>query len=405
MNYSYPLKIKKNRYFTDKSGKPFFWHGDTCWKLFWEYTTDEAREYLENRAKIGFNVIQVHLLPHRFYQANRNGDRPFEKDGDITVLNEAYFKHVDHILEMGAGLGLAFVVSPMWLSGWEQVWHEFYNESTAPKFAKAVCERLKKHKNIVAWIQGGDNDAPELRSAVNLAAEVFKKLTPNVLQTYHAWTKGGWQFFPDAEWLDFCMAYSYSTDYIIEQFDDARRLEKPVVLGETHYEGNDNITAGDIRRYAYTSAIYGLAGQTYGHKDVWMYTYFWPDAIHSECSHHMTVLKEFMDSIPWWDLTPAKKNEVYRFQENPSRILRTDLQRFDYFPTAYNKHLVVSYFYDHREFFPEEKWLSDEFERFWIDPVSAKRFPLEDPPYWSGHRTPGTNAGGGQDWILVIKKI
>ena len=107
MNYSYPLKIKKNRYFTDKSGKPFFWHGDTCWKLFWEYTADEAREYLENRAEIGFNIIQVHLLPHRFYQANRNGDRPFEKDGGIIPecrrRGQTYFRLFDSAANTAIG--------------------------------------------------------------------------------------------------------------------------------------------------------------------------------------------------------------------------------------------------------------------------------------------------------------
>ncbi len=404
LKYSYPIRISDNkRYFVDSEGTPFFWHGDTCWKLFWEFTDDEAKTYLENRAEIGFNVIQVHLLPHRFFQCNRNGDRPFLKKGEITALNEAYFAHVDRIIEMGAELGLAFVMSPMWLSGWEQQWHTVFNTETAPIFARIVAERLKKHKNIIAWIQGGDTDAPHLRDAVDLSAKVFREVTPDRLQTYHAWTKGGWQFFPDAEWLDFCMAYSYSTDYLVEQIFDARSLGKPVVLGETHYEGNEDITAEDIRRYAYTATLCGLAGQTYGHKDVWMYTYFWTDALGSACSRHMTILKEFVDSIRWWELEPV--DDMFKLQENPLRVMPTDLQRESFFPAACNKEktFAVVYFTNNREFFPDEHWLSDRFERYWIDPVSARKYPFKTPT-WGGYRTPNTNAGGGQDWILVIEE-
>ena len=405
MDYSFPIKIS-GKHFTDSEGKPFFWHGDTCWKLFWEFTIDEARTYLENRAKIGFNVIQVHLLPHRFYQCNRGGDRPFLKEGEITALNEAYFAHVDRIVEMGAELNLAFVIAPMWLSSWEQEWHTVFNTETAPLFAKAVATRLKKHKNIIAWIQGGDDDAPDLRDAINISARVFREITPEKPQTYHAWTKGGWTLFPDAEWMDFCMAYSYSTEYLVEQICDARSLvpTRPVVLGETHYEGNDDITAEDIRRYAYTATLCGASGHTYGHKDIWMYTYFWPDAINSECSHHMRILKEFVDSINWWELEPV--DNLFKFQKKPSRVMPTDLQRWKFFPAMCNKDktFAVAYFYDHREFFPDPYWLSDRFEQYWIDPVSARQFPLEEPPSWSGHRTPGTNAGGGQDWILVISE-
>lgn len=405
MKACFPLKVSDNgRHFTDSNGVPFFWHGDTCWKIFWEYTFDEAVEYLKNRAEIGFNVIQVHLLPHRIYQANRNGDPPFLEKGNICRINEAYFAHVDRVIEKAAQYGLALVVSPMWLSGWEQDWHDLFNDETAPIYAKIIAERYKDCKTIVAWIQGGDNDAPELRSAVNAAARVFRAVDPSKLQTYHAWAKGGWKFFPDAEWFDFYMAYSYSHEFLLEQIRETRAFvpAKPIVLGETHYEGNVGIDAETVRRYAYTASLCGLAGHTYGHKDIWMYTYFWQDSLTSECSHHMSRLKEFMDSIPWWELKPAENREVFRFQENESRIQRIDAHS-EYFPTAFSDRLAVSYFMDHREFYPTEYWMGENFRRRWIDPVSGRVYDLKKPVS-GGYRTPGTNAGGGQDWILVINE-
>ena len=94
--YRLPIKISENgRYFVDSENKPFFFFFATCCKPFWEFTYDEAQEYLINRADTGFTVIQVHLLPHRIYQANRDGNSPFLERGNITKVNESYFKSLD----------------------------------------------------------------------------------------------------------------------------------------------------------------------------------------------------------------------------------------------------------------------------------------------------------------------
>ena len=43
----FPIGIsERGRHFCDAAGRPFFWHGDTCWKLFWEYDRAEAQAYL-----------------------------------------------------------------------------------------------------------------------------------------------------------------------------------------------------------------------------------------------------------------------------------------------------------------------------------------------------------------------
>src|SRR3954449_4113292 len=57
------LKVSENgRFFTDEKGNPFFWLGDTGWLLFSKLTREEAVQYLEDRRKKGFNIIQVMLL-------------------------------------------------------------------------------------------------------------------------------------------------------------------------------------------------------------------------------------------------------------------------------------------------------------------------------------------------------
>jgi len=54
------LKVGENqRFLVYEDGRPFFYLGDTAWKLFHRLTREEADRYLENRAKKGFTVIQA----------------------------------------------------------------------------------------------------------------------------------------------------------------------------------------------------------------------------------------------------------------------------------------------------------------------------------------------------------
>ena len=57
------LKISDNgRFIVKEDGTPFFWLGDTAWELFHKLNREEAEEYLSNRAKRRFNVIQAVAL-------------------------------------------------------------------------------------------------------------------------------------------------------------------------------------------------------------------------------------------------------------------------------------------------------------------------------------------------------
>src|SRR5262245_35208895 len=57
------LKVSPNgRYFIDQDGKPFFYLGDTCWLLFQRLNREEVDEFLKDRARKGFTVMQAYVL-------------------------------------------------------------------------------------------------------------------------------------------------------------------------------------------------------------------------------------------------------------------------------------------------------------------------------------------------------
>ena len=71
------------RYLQYADGRPFFYLGDTAWELFHRTTREEARLYLEDRARKGFTVIQAVCLAERdgLRVPNAYGALPFADAG------------------------------------------------------------------------------------------------------------------------------------------------------------------------------------------------------------------------------------------------------------------------------------------------------------------------------------
>ena len=94
------LRVTPNRRTLEyDDGTPFFYLGDTAWQLFHRLDREQADRYLRNRAAKGFTVIQAVVLAELggLEVPNANGDLPLV-DKDPTRPNEAYFRHVDYIL-------------------------------------------------------------------------------------------------------------------------------------------------------------------------------------------------------------------------------------------------------------------------------------------------------------------
>ena len=114
---AFPIRASADgRYLVDDKGKPFFYHADTAWALFKKLTLREAGEYLDDRKARGFTAVHVHAVSKEVGAvANREGHAPFEPLDDILKPNEAYWRHVDAVLEAARKRGLLVAVSALWL--------------------------------------------------------------------------------------------------------------------------------------------------------------------------------------------------------------------------------------------------------------------------------------------------
>lgn len=110
------LTVSPNRRFlVQADGTPFFWLGDTAWELFHRLTLEEADFYLRKRAEQGFTVVQAVLLAELdgLRVPNAHGEVPLE-NLDPTKPREAYFQHVDGVVQQAAELGLYVGLLPTW---------------------------------------------------------------------------------------------------------------------------------------------------------------------------------------------------------------------------------------------------------------------------------------------------
>ena len=185
------------RYLQYADGRPFFYLGDTAWELFHRTTREEARLYLEDRARKGFTVIQAVCLAERdgLRVPNAYGDLPFA-DAGFTRPNERYFAYVDEVVAMADSLGLVIGLLPAWGDKFCLKWGPgpeiFTTEGRAEAFGRYLGERYRIRRNII-WILGGDRPPegrePILRAfARGIACGVAGREDYSAcLITYHPW--------------------------------------------------------------------------------------------------------------------------------------------------------------------------------------------------------------------------
>lgn len=331
------LKVAADhRHLATTDDKPFFLLGDTAWELFHRLTREETELYLKNRAAKGFNtILAVALAEYEFDQPNAYGEMPLENN-DPTKPREAYFQHVDWVVDRAAALGLYTALLPTWGDKWNQKWGKG-PEIFTPENAATYCEwlaRRYKDKPII-WVLGGDrsvdNDAQ--RAIIRAMAAGLKKGDGGRhLITFHP--KGGANssnYWPDEPWLDFHMFQSGHGKRAAANYDmNAKNLAlpalKPTLDGEPCYE--DHPVRGlmkdkkptewfddyDVRRAAWWSVLSGACGHVYGTHSIWQFHDLakrkaqtdartpWQQALDLPGAAQMGVMKKFMEGLDWTKL-------------------------------------------------------------------------------------------------------
>jgi hypothetical protein len=198
-----PIRASEDgRRFVDRDGRPFFWLGDTAWPLFAQYTKDQAEAYLADRGQKGFTVIQGVLawglgtgFENKTPIANANGDKPWLND-DPRTPNDAYFRHVDHML-------------PTW--GYYVNDTAVLDARNARAYGRWLGARYQGAPNVV-WVNGGDRIATGFEDVYRELARGLREGDGGAhLVTYHpcGWRSSS-QYFHGDDWLGFDMIETWT---------------------------------------------------------------------------------------------------------------------------------------------------------------------------------------------------
>ncbi len=422
------FSISANKRYILKEGKPFFWMGDTAWELFHRLDREEAEFYLKKRAAQGYTVIQAVALAEfdGLREKNAYGEVPLINE-DPTNPNEAYFKHVDYIVDKANEVGINIGFLPTWGDKLNKMqWGkgpEVFNVSNAKIYGKWLGERYKNKKNII-WILGGDriprNDSKDVEVWRAMAAGIEEGVggKANALITYHPQPnkEGSSEWFHADEWFDFNMFQTGHCrdnnvyDKIKGSYD--RNLTKPVIDGEPIYEdhpvcfnANDLgiSNAYDVRKSAYLNLFAGAFGHTYGCHDIWqMYSpkrdavnnphIFWQQALDLPGANQMKYVKRLMESRPILDRVPDQSLIVENNLSAYERIQATRGIDYAFVYTAFGKPFTVNM----------GKIAGNQVFGYWYSPKNGevkevgnfenKGTKLFTPP----------STGYGQDWVLVL---
>jgi hypothetical protein len=330
------------RYLQYANGQPFFWLGDTGWELFHRLTIEEIAQYLDNRSKKGFNVLQAVALAEfdGLRKPNRYGQLPLH-NMDPRTPNEQYFSLVDTTIEMAASRNMYIGLLPTWGDKVARMWGlgpAVFDSVNAYDYGLWLGKRYAANTNII-WILGGDrppvSDSADWRPVWrSMARGILQGTNGKAFITYHI--SGGQstsRYLQQEPWLQMNMFQSgHGSGHDVPVWDWVRRDRaqqpaKPVIDAEPNYEDHPvnpwprwDSTSGyfrdyDVRKQCYRSVFSGAAGVTYGHHAVWQFwsareekinhaDRMWTDAIDRPGAWQVGYLRKLIESRPFNNRIP-----------------------------------------------------------------------------------------------------
>ena len=421
------LKVSDNkRFLVTADNRPFFYLADTAWELFHRLTREEASAYLTKRAAQGYTAIQAVALAELdgLTDPNANGDLPFLEKNPLKP-NEAYWKHVDYIVDQANAKGLYIAMLPSWgrwVSDVKRPEDVVLTVANMQAYGEFLGKRYGR-KGII-WVIGGDRTATGFEQQWRLLAkgvaigvsgsEDYSK----VLMTYHprgGETSSTW--FHDDTWLDFNMHQTghglaekvMPWDKIAKDY--ARQPTKPVLDGEPLYEDHPLAFRArefgysfdaHVRQRAYWSVFAGSCGHTYGNHALWqMYKpgkrpingplFFWNEAAERPGAAQMQYVRKLIESRPYLSRVPDQG------------LIADPLTGADFIVATRGDGYAMIYSAQGRKFVAKLDAIgAKEIHAWWFNPrngrvTDAGRFPGSGEKEFTC-----PSEGFGSDWVLVL---
>lgn len=420
-----PLEVSKNgRFLVHADSTPFFYLGDTAWELFHRLNREEVDTYLENRRAKGFTVIQAVVLAELdgLDVPNPYGETPLIENNPAKP-NEAYFQHVDYIVETAKEKGLYIGMLPSWGDKWNKRWGvgpEVFTPENARAYGRFLGKRYDDDPNII-WILGGDRipENEDHRKIIRAMAEGIQETDQGKhLMTFHPMGgRSSSEFFHNDNWLDFNMLQSSHGSYDNPNYkqvssDYSLTPVKPTMDSEPRYEDhpvNWNPENGwfnhfDVRQAAYWGLFAGGFGTTYGCHNIWQMH----EPGHEPISSARHTWKETLDLPGAWDMKHVRNLIMSRPFLNripdQSLISASPDSGAGHVQATRGKHYAMLYIPTGKNITVNpEKIAGDKIKSWWYNPRTGEAEANEIFSNKGTHEfDPPGESTRGNDWILVL---
>ncbi len=359
------LKVSENgHYILTKDGSPFFWLGDTAWRLIEKSCRDNEKdqpsleEYFISRSKQGFNVLQTRILSPE--SKDYYGNEPFiEGDFSKPLIRKGdkndYWDMVDFVIDLCGRYDMYIALLPFWLNS-IPVGHQI---EKYPEIAYAYGNFLGKRygdKSHIIWVMGGDPGRPKMNVDRPQRMKMVRSLAEGIadgingeknydsiadfstsFMTFHPPGHGrsSSDLLHHEPWMDFNMIQT-STRFEFANYETIEKdynitPPKPTLDSEPVYEyskvlrvnvderayygDQKRISDWDVRRAAYWSVFSGACGFTYGHRSFigWILDgekggngadLPWYEGLNAPGAFQMRHLSRLMLSRPYEDRIP-----------------------------------------------------------------------------------------------------
>jgi hypothetical protein len=416
----YPLKVSRNgRYLVDQRNVPFMIVGDSPQSMIGNLSLEDAELYLANRKAAGFNAVWVNLLCVRYTGCRDDGTtfdgiEAFTTPGDLSTPNPAYFERADAVIRLASRAGIVVFLDPIETGGWLGVLrHDGVAKARA--YGRFLGQRYKGFANIV-WFNGNDFQTWRNRSDDALVLAVANGIRSVDSEHIHTveLNPGPTSSRDDPRWrsvIELDAAYTYVATYGVVLRAYNRRPPMPVFLAEASYEFENSAVSRRapliLRRQAYWTMLSGAAGQFYGNAYTWPFSEGWKEHLDTRGSAQVGHLVKLLAPTRWFQLVPDQTHKVVTAGYG-TFAPDTNVGSSNYVTTAStpDRRLAVSYLPAGGTIVVDMARLAGRVRARWYDPARGTYRPVPGTPFRNTGKvrlkSPGKNADGDADWVLVL---
>jgi hypothetical protein len=340
----FPLRVAPDgRFLLTRRGRPYLIKGESAWLALANLSAAEQEAYLADRSARGFNLVEVMLVNHDYTRspnpvppANRLGQQPFLRAGELSTPNDAYFDAAATFVDRAAAHGIAVLLAPLYLGfdgGVEGWWEALTRPSNPPAVAFAygryLGSRLKEKKNLI-WLAGGDFAPPPGSEGETRLSELVRGIKAG--GAAQPWT-GHWNLghlggnstdeVLFAPLMDLNGIYQYANVWkYASRAYDATPARPAFLLESTYEREHANTDLHPFRKAWWWAMLSGGSGVLWGNTFLWMCesargtyraTYgaadgtesSWTAELDSPGTFEVLHLHAFFEGIPWQRLVPA----------------------------------------------------------------------------------------------------